>query len=202
MRIQGGGYNQSKIKGFYYIGSDISDLMNEGAANFHSGIKMDFSTQGTISGVLEEIKNTFEKKVSLFYGLSVSVRYAVRDARDLIEVAKMSELSIYNRLSLTFADETLVSVYGTGKSVYIVSLPKLVEGLRENGFYAKYCTANMQHDKDGDCTVRASIAISAKQDLLDEFIAQYDECIDKSAQIKGIDKGEWKDLEELIIDKK
>lgn len=177
-------------------------MMNEGAANFHSDIKMDFSTQGTISGVINEIKNNFGKKLSLFYGLSVSVRYAVRNAEDLIETAETTELSIYNRLSMTYGGETLVSVYGTGKSVYTVSLPRLVDGIKKKGLYAKYCTANMQHDKDGEHTVRASIAISAKKDVLDEFIARYDECIDKSVHIKGIDKGKWKNLEELILDKK
>lgn len=201
MRISGG-YNEDKIKGFHYIGSDISDLMNEGAANFHSGIKIDFLTKGTIAGVINEIKKKYGEKLSLFYGLSVSIRYAVREAMDLIEVAKMSELSIYNRLSLTFADKTLVSVYGTGKSVYVVSLPELIKGLKENGFYAKYCTANMQHDRDGERTVRASIAISARQDILDGLITRYDECIDKSAHIEGINKGEWKNLEELVLDNK
>ncbi len=50
--------------------------------------------------------------------------------------------------------------------------------------------------------MRASIAISARQDVLDGFIARYDECINKSAHIKGIEKGGWKDLEELILDNK
>ncbi len=176
--------------------------MNEGAQNFHSGIKMDFSTQSTIAGVINEIKKNYGEKLSLFYGLSVSVRYAVRDAMDLLEVAKMSELSIYNRLSLTFDNNTLVSIYGTGKSVYIVSLPELIKGLKENGFYAKYCTENMQYDKDGEHTVRVSIAISANQDVLDRLIVRYDECIDKSTHIKGIIKGKWKNLEELVIDNK
>lgn len=201
-RVYGGGYNEDKIKGFHYIGSDISNLMNEGAQNFHSGIKMDFSTQSTIAGVINEIKKNYGEKLSLFYGLSVSVRYAVRDAMDLLEVAKMSELSIYNRLSLTFDNNTLVSIYGTGKSVYIVSLPELIKGLKENGFYAKYCTENMQYDKDGEHTVRVSIAISANQDVLDRLIVRYDECIDKSTHIKGIIKGKWKNLEELVIDNK
>lgn len=57
----GGGYNEDKIKGFHYIGSDISNLMNEGAQNFHSGIKMDFSTQSTIAGVINEIKKIMAK---------------------------------------------------------------------------------------------------------------------------------------------
>lgn len=196
--VYGGGYNWSKIEGFHYIGSDISDLMNEGAENFHKDIKMDFSTQDTISGVISEVKKNYQKKLSLFYGLSVSVRYAVRDAIDLLEVAEMSKLSIYNRLSLTFADETLVSVYGTGKSVYIVSLPKLVKGLRDRGFYAKYCTANMQYNKDGDKTVRVSVAISKDENVLEQFIKKYTECVEMSIQIQGIEKGDWKQLEELL----
>lgn len=199
--VYGEGRNLKKIKEFHYIGSDISELMNEGAANLHSGIKMDFSTEDTILEVVRDIKKKFRDKLSLFYGLSVSVRYAVRDAKDLIETAETAELSIYNRLSMTYGDETLVSVYGTGKSVYMVSLPKLVEQIEEKGLCAKYCRANMQRDKDGENTVRASIAISAKKDVLDEFTDRYDECIDKSVCIEGIEKGEWKDLKELISDR-
>ena len=194
-----GGVNSKKIREFHYIGSDISELMNEGAACFHSGIKMDFSVQDTISGVISEVKEKFGRNLSLFYGLGVSIRYAVRTASDLIDAADSTELSIYNRLSLTFDNESLVSVYGTGKSVYIVSLPRLVEGLQEKGFFAKYCTANMQHEKDGRNTVRASVAISKHQNFLDDFIREYDACIDKSIHIEGIEKGEWKDLGDLLL---
>lgn len=199
MCVWGGGINNARIKEFHYIGSDISELMNEGAVNFHSDVKMDFLTQDTISKVVRDVKEMFGRNLSLFYGLSVSVRYAVRTAIDLIEVAERTELSIYNRLSLTYDSETLVSVYGTGKSVYIISLPMLIKGLSERGIFAKYCMANMQYNKDGEKTVRASIAISKHQMVLDEFIRKYDECIDKSIHIEGVEKGEWKDLKELYV---
>lgn len=197
--VFGGGHNIDQIKGFHYIGSDISELMNEGAQNFHSNFKMNFSTQDTISKLVAEIKEKYGSNLSLFYGLSVSVRYAVRDAEDLIEAADIAELSIYNRMSLTFDDKTLVSVYGTGKNVYIVSLPKLIEGLKKRRLYAKYCTANMQFKKDGNNTIRASIAISRYQNTLDRFTQKYNECIDKCIHVKGVEKGEWKELNELSL---
>lgn len=193
-----GGGNIRKIKEFEYIGSDISELMNEGAAGFHSDVKMDFSVRDTIVGVVDEVKEKFGKEISLFYGLSVSVRYAVRNASDLVKVAMASELSIYNRLSVTFDDETMVSVYGTGKNVYIVSLPELIKEMEEKGIFARYCTANMQYKRDGKNTVRVSVAFSRYQDVLGKFIGIYDECIGKSIQIPGIEKGEWKDLKKLL----
>ena len=49
--------------------------------------------------------------------------------------------------------------------------------------------------------MHASVAISADQRVLAKFIARYDECIDKSICIDGVDKGEWKDLKELILDR-
>lgn len=196
--VFGNGQAIEKIRNFEYVGSDISELMNEGAANFHSDIKMDFTTEDTIGGVISDIQNRLQKKIALFYGLSVSVRYAVRDAEDLINVADLSELSMYNRLSLTRDRDTLISVYGTGKSVYIVSLPMLAEGLKKKGIHAKYCTANMQHGKDGENTLRASIITSKSEDVLNKFIAVYEECIAKSIQISGVEKGEWKDLDELL----
>lgn len=196
--VYAGGKNTVKIKEFEYIGSDISEMMNEGAACFHSDIKMDFSTEGTITGVLSDVRSK-SKNISLFYGVSVSIRYAVRNAADLVKVADSSELSIYNRLSVTFDDETVVSVYGSGKSVYIVSLPQLVKELKTKGIHAKYCTANMQYGKDGGNTVRASIAISKHIEVLNKFISTYDDCIDKSIQISGVARGEWKDLEELLL---
>ena len=194
-----GGKNVAKIKALEYVGSDISDMMNEGAASFHSDVQIDFTTQDTISGAISEIQNKLKKRLSVFYGVSVSIRYAVRSEMDLIEAADASELSMYNRLSVTFDEETLVSVYGTGKSVYIVSLPKLIEGLKERGISAKYCTANMQHGKDGKKTLRISVIISKDQNLLSRFIDIYDDCIDKSIHIPGIEKGEWKELSELLL---
>jgi len=195
------GRNIEKINGFEYIASDISEFMNEGAQSFHSGIKMSFTTEDTISGVVADVQKRLHKKLSLFYGLSVSVRYAVRAASDLINMADSTELSIYNRLSVTFDNRTLAAVYGTGKSVYIVSLPELIDGLKEKGIYAKYCTANMQWRKDGANTVRVSVVISKSRDTIDSFIRTYDECIDKSIYIPGIEKGEWKELEELQEEK-
>ena len=196
--VFGEGQAIEKIRNLEYVGSDIADLMNEGAAAFHSDIKMDFTTEDTIAGVISDIQNRLQKKISLFYGLSVSVRYAARDAEDLIKVADLSELSMYNRLSLTYDKQTLISVYGTGKSVYIVSLPQLIEGLKAKGIHARYCTANMQYGKDGENTVRASIITSKSENTLDKFITIYEECIEKSIQIPGVEKGEWKDLEELL----
>lgn len=201
-KYTGGGVNENKIREFHYIGNDISTLMNEGAANFHQGLKMDFSVQDTICDLIKEIKQKYGKKLSLFYGLSVSVRYAVRDALDLIEVAEASELSIYNRLSMTLDEKTQVSVYGTGKQVYLVSLPKLLEGLKKRGLFAKYCTANMQYGKDGNNTVRASLVIADSQEIMNQFIIKYEECIDKSMNVEGVVKGEWKHLEELLNDGK
>lgn len=195
------GRNADKIKSFHYIGNDISELMNEGAANFHSDVKIDFLTKGTILEVVREIRKKFGKKLSLFYGLSVSVRYAVRDADDLIETAKSTELSLYNRLSMTYGNETLQAVYGTGKSVYIISLPKLVERIEEQGLYAKYYTKNMQYDKDGEYTVRASVIISADKNILEKFMVEYDKCIDQSIDIDGVEKGNWKNLDRLLSDR-
>lgn len=192
------GRNIAKIQGLDYIGSDISELMNEGAESFHSDVKMDFTTEDTIDGVITDIQNRLQKKIALFYGLSVSVRYAVRSAQDLVRVADLSVLSMYNRLSLTYDGQTHISVYGTGKSVYIVSLPQLVEGLKEKGIHARYCTANMQHGKDGENTIRASIITSKSEDVLNTFIAEYEACIDKTMQIPGVEKGEWRVLEELF----
>lgn len=196
--IYSGGKNITKIRNFHYIGSDISELMNEGAACFHSGVKMDFVTEEKIADVVQRIKEKWKAGLSLFYGLSVSVRYAVREAEEIVEAAMLSDLSIYNRLSVTFENETLVSVYGTGKSVYIISLPQLVQGLKKQGLCAKYCTANMQHEKDGQNTVRVSIAISKSDNKLCEFIKIYDECIEKSICIPGVETGEWRDLEGLL----
>lgn len=196
--VFGNGGAIEKIRNFEYVGSDISELMNEGAASFHSDVKMDFTTRDTIDGVLSDIQNRLQKKISLFYGLSVSVRYAVRNAEDLIMAADLSELSMYNRLSLTYDRETLVSVYGTGKSVYIVSLPELVEGFEKKGIHAMYCTANMQYEKDGKNTVRASIIASKSEEVLNRFIVAYDECSTKSMQIPGVEKGEWKELVDLL----
>lgn len=176
--------------------------MNEGAEAFHSGMRMKFTTEDTIADVISDITGRLGEKISVFYGVSVSVRYAVRRAQDLVKAAENANLCIYNRLSVRFDDNTLVSVYGTGKSVYIVSLPELVKGLKGEGIYAKYCTANMQYEKDGKRTLRVSVVISKDTDTLNKFMKTYNDCVDKSISIQGIEKGEWKDLEKLLLCKK
>lgn len=196
------GKNIPKIQGFQYIGSDISELMNDGAKAFHDKVDMGFTTAGTISEMVSDVCKRLMKTIDLFYGLSVSVRYAVRDAMDLVAVADCAALSIYNRLSLTYEDKTAVLVYGTGKSVYVVSLRSLVEGLRAKGIRAMYCTANMQHERDGKNTVRASVAISKHSDVLERFIGHYEACVHKSRDIPGVEAGEWRELEELLLEKK
>jgi hypothetical protein len=191
------GENISKIDGFDYVCSDMAEMMNEGAASFHSNVSMCSSTEDTISGLFDDVKDRLKKNIDLFYGVSVSIRYAVRNAADLVKAAENSKLSIYNRLSLTYDDKTLVNVYGTGKAVYIVSLKELREGLAAKGLHAYYCTANMQYNKDGENTVRASVIISESEKLLERFMDEYNYCVEKSIEIEDVEKGEWKKLSEL-----
>ena len=152
--------------------------------------------------MVSDVHGHLIRSSALFYGLSVSVRYAVRDAADLVNIADQTSLSIYNRLSLTYDHQTAVLIYGTGKSVYIISLQSLIEGLRAKRIHAKYCTANMQYERDGKNTVRASIAISKDSDTLSRFIEHYNVCIEKSKNISGVEAGEWRELERLLLDKR
>ncbi len=190
------GTNIEKIRKFHYIGSDISEMMNDGAKAFHPDFRMDFSTEYTLDAVVDDICNRISDRLALFYGLSVSIRYAIREAKDLVKIAEKSDISVYNRLSLSLGD-TMMSVYGTGKTVYIISLPELVSLLSKKGYKAKYCTANMQREKDGKETVRVSVIISENTKMLDKFIEIYSECIDKSLCIQGVEQGEWKDIKYL-----
>lgn len=195
-RVYHNGKNLEKIKGFHYVGSDLSKLMNDGAQAFHQDYQMSFSTAPTITELLYDIQERIVPRLALFYGLSVSIRYAVRKGEDLVKVAEFADLSVYNRLSLSLAeDKTLV--YGTGKTVYVVSLNDLVAGLQTLGISAYFCTANMQYERDGANTVRASVIISKNVALLDKFMAEYQVCIEQSKDIAGVEVGEWKNLATL-----
>lgn len=196
--VYNAGKNIENIKKMEYICSDISELMNEGAREFHSSIKMYASSEDTISGLIEDVHGRLQKSIDLFYGVSVSIRYAVREAADLVKVASQAKLSIYNRLSFTYDNRTIVLTYGTGKAVYIISLKELVEGLEKEGITAKYCEANMQYDKDGKNTVRVSLIIAKDRQIIDKFISEYENCIIKSAEIEGVERGRWKDIRELL----
>ncbi len=55
----------------------------------------------------------------------------------------------------------------------------------------------MQHDRDGQNTVRVSCIISENNDLLDGGINVYRECIEKSLSVAGVEQGEWRDLADL-----
>lgn len=200
--VYNAGENVEKIKQFEYICSDISRMMNEGAKEFHKDIKMKESLEDTIVGLIDDVNNRLNSNIDLFYGVSVSIRYAVRQAYDLVKMAKQAQLSIFNRLSLTYEDSTKISVYGSGKSVYTVSLKELVEELEKENIFAKYCEANMQVNKDGNDTIRVSVAIAKDTDILDKFIYEYERCVDKSLGIKGVEKGQWKDLRTLLKNNK
>lgn len=195
-KVYNDGKNIEKIKGFHYVGSDLSQLMNDGAKALHQNLYMDFSTAPTILELFKDIRVNIVPRLALFYGLSVSIRYAVRKASDLVEAARYSELCVYNRLSLSLeGDKNLV--YGTGKTVYIISIDELLHGLQELGASAKFCTANMQYDRDGQNTVRVSCIISENKKLLDRFMNVYQECIEKSLSVDGVEQGEWYEMSDL-----
>lgn len=189
--VYNNGENIRKLEALEYLGCDISEIMNRAAKEFHKNISFSFSTADTIGKFLKEHNN-----LSLFYGLSVSLRYALRTSDDLLAIAKKSELSIFNRISLSYGN-TIESTVGTGKYVYIISLKEYVQHMEQNGFKAKFCTANMQYNRDGENTVRASIVMSKKEEYIDSFINIYNKYIDMSLLNAEIEKGEWKDISEL-----
>lgn len=65
--------------------------------------------------------------------------------------------------------------------------------------YAKFTTDNMQKNKNGDNTIRVSMIITKHENLFNDFIKFYDDCVEKliEEKIEGIEHGEWKDIEEL-----
>ncbi len=190
------GENHNKIKRMKYIGSDISEMMHKGAEAFHLETDFCFSTADTMNKFLDELSKR-NCVISLFYGLSVSLRYALRSAEDLLKIGQQSELAIFNRISLSRGN-TIKSTVGTGKYVYIISLDEYINLLNKNNIVAKYCTANMQYERDGKGTIRASIVMSKNREKMEEFIMNYNKCIEDSLQIKGVEMGEWKDINELL----
>ena len=189
------GDNVEKIKGVKWIASDISQLMNDGAKAFHPNTEIYSSEAPTISELSKDIAK-LDNMISLFYGLSVSYRYALRKSSDLVAMAKNCRLLTANRLSLS-AGDTFTKIYGSGKSVYIISLPELKEHIKSNHLKAVYCTENMQFGKDGEGSLRASIAIAESDDYINSFINEYNHCV---RMINGEDaEGIWKPLELLEI---
>lgn len=187
--------NVDRIMNANYLASDISEMMNEGAVALHPNTSIESSTAPTINKLIEEMKDK-RIRLDLFYGLSVSIRYAIRSSEDIVNMADLCDFQMYNRLSLSYGD-TQTNVYGTGKTVYITSLNDLVDGLDRKGIKARYCTANMQYEKDGDNTVRASIIIGKTEDKLEKYISEYNYCIDIISAYESIEKGEWRELSEL-----
>lgn len=187
--------NEDLIRSTYYIASDISSMMNEGAKALHSDIEIIGSTAPTIKELMKEISDTMNRSLALFYGLSVSMRYALRQSEDILSIAKITKLSVYNRLSFSYGN-TYSTVYGTGKAVYIISLPEVIEQLERGKFHAFYCTANMQFNKDGNNSVRASVIISEDKNLIDHFILEYEFCVKQCGN--RIEQGEWRPLKMLM----
>lgn len=138
------------------------------------------------------------EKIGLFYGLSVSLRYALREASDLIKVADNSNLTIFNRVSLSYTGNEQV-IAGTGKHGYIMSIPELKKLFKENEINAMYTTENMQNGKDGNDTIRVSMVFSKKESLVGEFVNHYNHYTDKLIETKEFDykHGEWRSIQEL-----
>ena len=191
-----GGENIEAIQKTRYICSDISEMMNQGAKEFHSNFNFEVSTAETIGLLMDKIDD-----LAMFYGLSVSMRYALRTASDLIKIANRTKLSIFNRLSFSLGD-TIQSTVGTGKYVYIISLQEFGKLLKEAGFVAKYCSANMQFNKDVENTLRVSFVMAENVDLLETFIKHYEYCVEKSVHIKGVEQGTWFDFDNLLSEYK
>lgn len=187
------GANIDKMKQLTYLGSDISEMMNRGVQTLHPDIKFQFSTADTISKLMDEWHS-----IGMFYGLSVSLRYALRTAADVIKVALNSDIVTFNRISLSYNGNEQVKA-GTGKYAYVMSIPELKELLAANNIVAKYTTENMQQNKDGERTVRVSLVLSKSPDIVEQFIREYNSCISKmmDSNVITYQTGCWKDFSEL-----
>lgn len=185
------GKNIDKIKALTYLGSDISDMMNRGAKELHPEFRFKFSTADTVSKLMDEFN-----QIGMFYGLSVSLRYALREAKDLLKVANNSEIVVLNRISLSFNGNEQIKA-GTGKYAYLLSADELKALFRENGVFAKYTTQNRQINKDGNNTVRVSMVISRNKDMVNDFTDKYNQYIANVAAVMNFEMGKWLDIDEL-----
>lgn len=184
--------NINSIKNLKYVGCDISEMMNRAAMEFHKDSTFSFSTADTVGKFMDETQ-----ELALFYGLSVSLRYALRTSEDLLKIAQKSELAIFNRLSFSYGD-TIKSTVGTGKYVYIISLKEYIQHMEKNGYIAKYCTETLQRNRDGENTIRASIIMSKSEAYIDDFIENYNRYLSMSLSVVGSEQGAWKDICELV----
>ena len=80
---------------------------------------------------------------------------------------------------------------------FLISLAVFVRLLEVNDIKAKYCTANMQKEKDGRNSVRVSVAIAKDEKRLNEFIEIYSEVVKKSLGVEFVVEGDWRELKEL-----
>ena len=173
-----------------YLASDISIMMNKGAKLFHPRADIHDSTAGTISDLLDE-----NNDIGLLYGLSVSLRYAFRNADDMRKVVNACDIAIFNRLSMSYKEDTMI-LAGTGKETYILSVNRLKEIFRNTKAYVLYNTNSIQRDKDGSDSIRASLIISKNKKLVENFLKTYDNIIETAIKDNIITDyfGEWKEF--------
>lgn len=176
-----------------YLASDISEMMNKGAKLFHPHTDIDSSIAGTIAQLMIEKRN-----IGLFYGLSVSLRYAFRKAKDIERVVNNCDVTIFNRLSMSY-DEDRNVLAGTGKEAYVLSIPKMKDVFEKSGDKVFYNTDSIQRNRDGENTVRASIIISQNEKIIEDFISIYNDIVKKAmnADVMNSYIGEWKEFIEL-----
>ena len=183
----------NKISELTFLSSDISDMMLRGGRLLHPDVKVKVSNAPTVAELMEVYK-----EIGLFYGLSVSLRYALRESSDLVKIADNSNLTIFNRVSLSYKGNEQI-IAGTGKHGYIMSIPEIKGLFDKNEITAMYTTENMQSGKDGEDTIRVSIAFSKQQDIVTEFVNNYNCLVDKLVETNDAvyTHGEWKNIQEL-----
>ena len=186
------GKHVAGIKDLRYLGCDVSEFMNKGAEALHEQLKIRFTKAPTIDALMRETL-----QLSLFYGLGISLRYSLREAKDILNICKKTEIALFNSLSLAKTGGSMLT-FGTGKKVYIVSLQDLTGQLKDNGIRAKYYAPSAIEDKDGPDTLRAFVVMAKDADVLEAFVSNYGHCINKSFIVPGVQTGQWKELENLL----
>lgn len=83
-----------KINDLTYLSSD---MMLHGGVLLHPDVKIEVCNDPAVAELMEVYK-----EIGLFYGLSVSLRYALRESSDLIKIADNSNLTIFNSVSLLY----------------------------------------------------------------------------------------------------
>jgi hypothetical protein len=188
-KLLNNGNNTKHLMEGKYIGCEISDLMNKGAKELHPSAHFELYTDSTAEQFLNRCL-----EYDLFFSISISMQYSLRNTSDVADICKQSKLSVMRHLCFSI-DETRAVNIGTGKMGYYIGLNEFMKLLEGTGMLAKFYQYGVTSN-DITRTIAVDMVVG-RPDEIDSFVNHFSEVHQLFSKSVGLGEGsgeEWCDF--------